>query len=335
MGGPGRWAATETLLARARVLVARVAQPYASAMMRFADGFAAFQSGRYRRAFDELDAATELFRSTCIGASHDAAVSQRFAIDSLYNLGLLTEVRRRLPALLEDAERRGDFYLSAELRTGLPNIVWLCADQPDEARRSNDLGIAHWPRRGFLLQHYYHALASGQIALYLGDGAGAHRTVEAAWPRLRRSMLLGVQAVRTEASYLRARAAIAARAPEVANRAIAELARHAVAAATGLAAAASAGLAARSGDARRALAHLSLAERALAGADMHMHAAVCRYQRARITGAALADLEEAIRERGVDRPARFADMLMPGFGADRCLVDSSRQGRRVVQPLSG
>jgi serine/threonine protein kinase/tetratricopeptide (TPR) repeat protein len=322
MAGPRRWSRTEQLLAMARSIAARIDEPYATAMLHFAEGFAHYQAGRYRRAHAGLERGAELFRSTCNGASHYVAISKRFAIDCLFQLGELARMRREVPALLEDAERRGDLYLAAELRTGLPNIVWLCADQPDEARRATELGIARWPRHGFYLQHYYHALASGHIALYLGDGRGAHRTVEAAWPGLRKSLLLGVQAVRTEALYLRARAAIAdggARAADIARKMVRELEGDAVAAAAGFAAAARAGLASRARDRDATAAYLRTAERTFAAADVGLYAAACRFHIGRIGGGGLsAETSEAeawMRAHGVVRPDRFAHLLVPGTSA--------------------
>lgn len=322
MGGPSQSSRMEGILARARPIVAKVARPYATAMQQFVEGFADYQFGRYARGLEGLSRASELFRTTCTGASHDVAVSDRFALDSLFHLGNMSELSSRAALLLNDAERRGDLFLAAELRTGLPNIVWLCSDRPAEARRSNALGIAPWSRKSFYLQHYYHALAGVHIALYEGDGEGAHRIIEEAWRSLRGSLLLHVQAVRIEALYLRTRAAIAegsTRALAVAEKTLRKVAAEQVPSASGLAAAARAGLAARRGKVDEALALLRTAERSLARHDIGICAAACRFHlgnRGREPGAARtkAEAEAWMRERGVVRPDRFADLMIPGFG---------------------
>jgi serine/threonine protein kinase len=312
MGGPRRMRLMESILARARPIVNRIEHPYATAMLHFTEGFAHYQFGQYAPAFERLSSAAELFRTTCTGASHDAGVSDRFALDSLFHLGELAELTRRGEALLNDAEQRGDLYLAAELRTGLPNVIWLCRDQPDEARRSNELGIAPWSHRSFYLQHYYHALASAHTAIYCGDGRSALRTVEWVWPKLRSSLLLKVQAVRTEALYLIARAAIADgsdRSLEVAERMATKLSGEAVPSAPGLAAAARAGVAARRGHHERSFALLRVAEQALAAADAGICAAACRFHLGE------PEAKSWMRARGIVRPDRFAALLVPGFSA--------------------
>jgi eukaryotic-like serine/threonine-protein kinase len=308
MGGPTRSGRFEEIMGRARPIVERIDNPYASTMLRFSQAFSAYQFGRYATAFDSLWRAAEQFRATCTGAYHDASVSDRFALDCLFHLGEMGELTRRHALLLDDAERRGDLYLVAELRTGLPNIVWLCRDQPDDAQRSNEIGIAPWSQRSFYLQHYYHALAAAHIALYQGDGGGALRIVEAIWPKLRSSLLLKVQAVRTEAVYLRARAAIAegsAPALAIAEKMASKLAADALPSAHGLALAARAAIAARRDEQAQSLALLRAAERSLSTAGAHLTAAACRVHLGE------AGAVEWMRRRAVTRPDRFAALLIP------------------------
>jgi len=337
LGGPSREKRMQKILATVQPLVRRIQDPYATALEHFTQGFASYQFGRYAPALEQLTTAAALFRSTCTGASHDFSVSDRFALDCLFNLGELSEVARRVPLLLDDAERRGDLYLAAELRTGLPNIVWLCRDEPDAARRANDLGIAAWSRRSFYLQHYYHSLAAAHIALYVGDGAEAFRIVEQAWRRLRESLLLQVQAVRTEALYLRARAAIAHgtdAALGIAEKAVAKLSGEAVPSAIGLAAAARAGLAARRGEREQAILLLRRAEQALTGAGVGMTAAACRLQLGRVGSdagahALQAEAEHWMRKHGVAQPERFAELLVPGLMTDALRTRQAMDGQLV------
>ena len=76
-----------------------------------------------------------------------------------------------------------------------------------------------WSHEGFHGQHYSQALARIQTELYRGDAEAAWRLVTDTWPALARPMLLLIQFVRIEASYLRARAALlnAARGRDVAR----------------------------------------------------------------------------------------------------------------------
>jgi hypothetical protein len=276
-------------------------------------GFAAYQFGRYRIAREALGRAAELFQTTCTGAFHDRAVTQRFELDCSFYLGDFTELRRGVPALLDDAERRGDLYLAAELRTGLPNSIWLAVDRPDEAQRVSELGIAKFPERSFFLQHYYHALSCTHIAMYVGDHQEAFRISEEAWRKLRTSLLIAIQAVRVEALGMRARAAIAeggSHALAIAAKAADRLEAQPVPSARGLATAARAGIAARRGDAASASRLLADAARALEDANVGAWAAACRMY----LGNA-AEAERWLIDHGVVRPDRFAALLVPGPAA--------------------
>ncbi len=319
--GPRAWKQTQELLSRARSIASRIDSPYTTALAYFAEGLADYERGHYREGHASLERAAESFRTGCTGASHEIALSKRFAIDCLFNLGELDALRREVPLLLEDAQRRGDLYLAAELQTGLPNIVWLCADQPDEARRMSELGIARWPQHRFYLQHYYHALASAHIALYCDDGEAALRIVEDAWGGLKKSLFLNVQAVRTEAWYLRARAAIAARSPKalaIARRAEAALDADPVPAARGYAAAVRAALSWRKRDVEATKSWLREAERAFTRAGTGMLAAACKRHLGRLDASLRDELiaaEAWMRARGVVRPDRFSALLVPGIDA--------------------
>jgi hypothetical protein len=335
--GPAHAPRARELVDQARALVTRLDHPYTTAFLEFVQGLAAYEFGHYHDAFTRLDQAAHLYATTCTGARHDAAVAQRFALDCLYNLGDLATICQRVPALLEDAQRRGDLYLAAELQTGLPNVIHLCADDPVAARRATDEGIAQWSQRSFYLQHYYHALASAHIALYVGDGVEAHRIVEEAWRGLQRSLLLQLQAVSTEARYLRARAAIAEGSPRalaLAENIARSLEKGLVPAEPGYAAAVRGGVAVRKGEVERAVLELDRADRVLSACGVTMVAAACRVQRARLRGDwnGAEDAETFMRERGVAKPARFAGMVVvigggPTRSPARASIDERTLGR--------
>jgi hypothetical protein len=63
--------------------------------------------------------------------------------------------------------------------------------------------------RRFTLNDFNYLRALIQIDLYEQDGAAALRRIHDAWPALKRSGLLHVEAIHTEALYLRQRAALA------------------------------------------------------------------------------------------------------------------------------
>jgi hypothetical protein len=211
-------------------------------------------------------------------------------------LGELHEVRRRLPLLLEDALDRANLYAEVHLRTR-QNLIHLAADDPDGARADIDDAMGRWSHRGYHVQHYLALLARTQIELYAGRAEAAWHLLESGWPELRRSMLLRVQVVRIEATYLRARCALAAKKPG-ADRLAASLIREGVAWAEPLAEAIRAGCANTDRSS-----HLTAAAAGFDRAGMALHAAAVRYM-------ASPKTEPGLRE--VVNSDRFARMLVGG-----------------------
>ena len=135
-------------------------------------------------------------------------MANRFMLSSLLYFGELAEVSRRVPSLLSAALEQGNVFAATDLRTRM-NSIWLAADDPDKARAEVIEALKAWPHEGFHLQHYSSLLAQAQIELYTGDFDVAWKHIVGQWPALENSMLLRTQMLRIEASYLKARAALA------------------------------------------------------------------------------------------------------------------------------
>jgi hypothetical protein len=183
-----------------------------------------------------------------------------------------------------------------------------------------------WSHKGFHGQHYSQALARIQTELYRGDAEAAWRLVTDTWPALARTLLLHIQFVCIEASYLRARAALlnAARGRNVARflsiargdaLRIGRFRRRWSDAVALLLSAAVTFLEGRSGEAGEMLA---AAVTAFERADMGSHAAAARRRLGGLQhdegGRALVDEADAwMTAHGIRNPARMTRMLAPGF----------------------
>ena len=323
-GGEASWRRTDQLRRSAETLAKRVNDPHARGMVACTAAMADYQRGRWRAGFEGFESAAKFLRERCAGVTYEIAGAERFAVDALHNLGKIGELCRRVPRHLREAQRRGDLYVAADMRTGLPNIAWLAADDPDGARREATLGIERWSRHAFHLQHYYDALAQAHIDLYLGDGAAAHRRVAEIWPALKRGMFLRIQAVRAEATFLRGRAAIAAASDNrnrrvrlrEANQLATRLGREATPAAPHLAELLRANIAAVTGDNEAAAARLASAADGLAAADMLLHAACARRHRGQLIGGdeggALVDrVDDWMKSECIRVPSRMARVCSP------------------------
>jgi hypothetical protein len=286
----------EQLIHSSETIGSTLDNPHTEGLSILARGAAAYFVGQWRLAFELGERGEQIMRRHSVGTTWELSSAQNFVLGSLMYLGDLHEVRRRLPGLIEDAVERANLYSEVHLRTR-QNLIHLAADDPDGARADIDYAMSRWSHRGFHVQHYNALLARTQIELYAGDPEKAWRLVESQRREIQRSMLMRIQVVRIEATYLRARCALAARKPGAARLAAA-LSREGVAWAEPLA------------DVIRAgcpnvdrLSHLKKAAEGFDRAGMSLHAAAAHY----------ASADRAGRPEGfaaVADPARFTRMLL-------------------------
>jgi hypothetical protein len=283
------------------------------------EGLALFLAGRWRDARRCMEAGLKL-RDQGIGKRWEINVAELYVTSAMYYLGETRELARMVPLLLRDAVERGDVYAQHGLRGWRSNVAWLVMDRASEARAHVDAVARERPaREGFHLQHYYELLAQAQIDLYEGDPAAAWRRVEAAWRPLSRSFLLRIQSVRIEASFLRARVALAQGGPRgiaIAKAALRALEREGAPWASAHALQLRAGVLLARGQREAAEDALAAAERACATCDMALHAAVLRLRRGELHGgvagaAWAAEARAAMAAQAIVDPDAMARMLCP------------------------
>jgi hypothetical protein len=312
----------EVLAALLREVLGDSQDPGSVGFATCCEGLALFLAGRWREALRCMEAGLKL-RDQGIGKRWEINVAELYITSALYYLGETRELARLVPLLLRDAVERGDVYAQHGLRGWRSNIAWLVMDRPVEARAHVDaVADERPPREGFHLQHYYELLAQAQIDLYEGAPDAAWRRIEAGWKPLSRSFLLRIQSVRVEATFLRARVALALdgpaapRAMAVARRAARALEREGAPWATAHALQLRAGIALATGDREAAEAALGAAERACASADMALHAAVLRLRRGELHGGVAgaawsAEARAAMAAQAIVDPDAMARVLCP------------------------
>ncbi len=193
---------------RAEELSARVNNPHAIGLAKWALGAGAYLLGDWKKAAEFCERASEILRDRCTGVAWELATANRFMLSAMLYLGEIAEISRRVPGLLAAALDQGNLFSAMDLRTRL-NLVWLAADDPVRARAEVIDGLKAWSHEGFHLQHYTSMHALGQIELYTGDSEVAWKHVQGQWKDLEHSMLLRIQILRIEAMHLRARVALA------------------------------------------------------------------------------------------------------------------------------
>jgi eukaryotic-like serine/threonine-protein kinase len=315
--GPSHRARSEALFARAEAMVSSDVSmgddPRAQGTLRLMRGIAAHMNGEFGRAYEALGEAGTIFRERCSGVAWEMDASRQFRIEAMFYLGRLAELRREVARSLREAEDRGSQWSSTNLRTGLPNAVWLMDDDVAAARCHEAQAIERWSARGFHVQHWYALISAVNTDLYEGRGLEAHARLADKRRALARSHLLRVCHIRTAYRNLTARAALAAalQLPEgKERRARLEEAQHAEHALLGEHTPWATALAELAALSRRRLAGEPIpeamaasVERSLVRADVPVFA--------QALACALRGDGSALAAEDVRQPARFARMLVP------------------------
>ena len=322
---------TQRVLEAAKSLAARIGDPYPIGFALSVEGVIAFIEGRWKTARDRTQEAGALLRERCRGVAWEIDNANYYSLASLFYLGRLKELRDTLPAVLREAEDRGDLYAATNIRTRLSPLIRLAQDQPAKAREDLEQAIGSWSRQDFYLQHWYELLGQTEARLYADAPAGAWELLDSRWPLLKASLLLHVQSVRINSLHLRARSAIAAAARRagageletylrVAARDAGRIEREDMPWGNALARLLRAGVASSRRQPEVAAPLLESAERELDAADMALHAAVARRCRGKLTGgesgnSLVGDADAWMSGQGIQNPERMAAMLAPGSWA--------------------
>jgi hypothetical protein len=321
---------TRRLIEWATQVAESIGHPHALGLARFASALAAYYIGDFRRAEEYSGAATAILQEQCTGVGWELNTLRTVELASLYYLGALGKLARRVPAHLREALDRGDLYAATDLSVGRANVAWLVRDDVDGAREAVATVMRQWSSRGFHAQHFFALLAEGQIALYTGDVLAYLRVLELRWSDVAHSLILRVRFNRAEVYHLRARALLAAAAlaggdndDRLAHvtRLAGRISKEPVACGRPWAALLKAGVANRRGRSELCVALLDEAIDGFDGANMALYACAARWRKGAIVGGtAGTELRErattSLRAEGVQAPVRMLQMAAPGFQPD-------------------
>jgi hypothetical protein len=144
----------------------------------------------------------------CHGVSWDLASTRSFTCFSLRLSGRLRELCERVDRYTADADRTGDRFLAANLRTYM-SIVWLVRDNPERAAKDIAGILDGWPADTYHVQHFFHLYARCEQALYTEDPGSAFAAIQAEKSRLASSGQLKVSGIRIENAWIGGRVALA------------------------------------------------------------------------------------------------------------------------------
>ena len=197
-----------SLLRTASEISATQTDPYLDAMVTGCAGVVAFLEGRWRAAHTGAQEAELMLRERCTDVAWEHANLTLYSLWSLFFLGEIGEMARRIPRQRQAALHRGDLYLATNLSTGILNLYNLVHDDVATARRQTAETFGQWSRRGFHVQHFLELYSQARVDFYAGEGQGAYARVQQHWSAAASSQLLRAQFVRVIMHELRACAAL-------------------------------------------------------------------------------------------------------------------------------
>jgi hypothetical protein len=312
--------------ARGLALADDLDDPVLAGWLHAGSGVASYLGGDYRDARDRITRSQHVLRQRGDDVRWLLDIGDIYLTAALWMLGDGRALRRAVPALLRDAQARGDRLAERAIRGWRSNALWLLLDRPDDAH--DHVEAAATPRAGapFSATDLHELLSRAQIDLYRGHGDAAHRRVAERWSALATSSLRVVQSARLEAWFLRGRCALAAAATSRERRrlhgtallAARRLASERTTTATAYAAALRATVALQRGDRAVALEQLTLAACGFGAAEMRLYAAAAHAHLAVLVGGTAgdqlaADAGAAMAGAAVVSPTALTAMLLPGW----------------------
>ncbi len=322
-------AGSVSLMKTAEALATRHENPYWIGVVKQMKGEAEGFLGHWRRGIRIRDEAEAILRQNCTGVYFETSRMNLDAINSLFFLGDIKELSRRIPQILREADQRDDLFAGFAPRTFFGNTVWLAADQVEEARRQAERALAGWPREPFLMQHTLELIGSTSIDLYEGDGCSAWDRIAEAWPHLKRRAELRHPFLGGVAVHLRARAALASLGQglndPVLIRSAERDAKKIFHARTSwprpLARLVRAGVAAARGKKEQALEELETAVGEFDRWEMALYSAAAKKRLGELLGGRRGEEmitagDEFMTDQGIVCPDRMTRMLAPGFGGN-------------------
>ncbi len=325
LAGKSSLARCEAVLGEMDRIAEQLGTPTARALAIGVRGIVSFNVGRVREALALSSEAAALFRERCPGYAWELGTAHMFVLFGLSLVGEMDEVSVRLPALLEEAEARGDLYNIVNLRTACGYLPYLIRDDALGGHVDLDDVIARWPARTFQFPHFNAAVSHAYLDIMAGFGAAALERLDRCGKEIRSGGFLRVQTLRVSLSSARLRAHLVEHErggkPEHLAAAAVEarrLEREGVEYASALATLGRAAIAYRSGDEARALRILSDAEAACEDVSFGLYAIASRRRRGQLLGGdegrAMVDAcDRLVRAQRFKSLESFYRLWAPGF----------------------
>ncbi len=201
--------AVERLMTRGITLAARTGDAQARGLTVLMRGAAQSLLGEFRAAVETCDAAYAELREKCVNVTWELDNAAFFACFSLFMLGRVKDLERRVPTLLDDTRGRGDLYGEVLVRVQVGWFLHVAKDDTVGAHADLDVVEKRWSKGRFLVQHAWKVLNEIDLALYEKDAAHALAMAVSAEPRFRSAFLLRSTTLRVRLLNAHGKAALA------------------------------------------------------------------------------------------------------------------------------
>ncbi len=325
LGGLPALARCDVVLDEMDRIAERLGTPPARALAIGVRGIVCFNVGRVRQSLELCTAAAALFRERCPGYAWELGTAHMFVLFGLSLVGEMDEVSVRLPALLEEAEARGDLFNIVNLRSACGYLPYLIRDDAEGGHGDLDDVIARWPATSFQFPHFNATVSHAYLDIMAGFGAAALERLDRCRKDVRAGGFLRVQTLRVTLACARLRAHLVEHertaAAEHLLAALAEarrLEREGVEYASALALLGRAAIAYRSGNVERALGLLETVEAAFEDVSFGLYNIASRRRRGQLLGGdegrAMVDAcDRQVRAQRFKSLEGFYRLWAPGF----------------------
>ncbi|HWW60327.1 MAG TPA: hypothetical protein VN181_03075, partial [Thermoanaerobaculia bacterium] len=209
VGGSKTRRRTHQLTTEMRRVAESVGTPYVVANADLVEGIAASLEGRWRIGADLCEAAERHFLEHCTGVTWELGTARSFGLRCHQFRGDIRVITERFPALLRDAQERGDRYFATNIVL-FSHYVNLAADDPQKMTEEIEAAMHGWSHAGFHVQHMWHLRAGVENAIYEGRGMLGWTRLAQSWRAASGSLVARVQFTGIVLEELRGRAALAA-----------------------------------------------------------------------------------------------------------------------------
>jgi eukaryotic-like serine/threonine-protein kinase len=179
------------LLGQLSQLTATLENPAAPAQLTTTRAFIEFfVYNRFRSALEQFTEAIASYRAVVGRAGFELDTVSMFCCWSLYYLGDIGELSRRVPAMVEAAVRNGNRYTAVTLRCAFP-VAWLARLEPAQIEAEMESALASWPApdQSYQLQHMLALCSRVDLALYRGCPEDVSDKISGEWAAIRGAFL--------------------------------------------------------------------------------------------------------------------------------------------------